>query len=189
MSRVSGDMIISTSPDMIARARHYEAQVLNSHVVRTTENYTGPNINGRYYYGYLSEFAFEVALQTSMVKFKSGGRPIGRPDSHDFVIWTYGKPMTINVKNAHHARCRKMIVNRAMHDKQQSDLYVGTRIHEGFVVICGFATRDEVENMDVDDFHKYGHNCPGYWIWLNELTPIDNLFDVCDRDNLAEMML
>lgn len=150
------------------KAKEYEDDI-NKALTKKGKNYTNLSAEGRYYFGYIGEWAFSQFLKDNHINFTWKLIADGNSDYGDFII--NGK--IIDVKTASKSTHKNLMFpeKQLIHYR---DIYVGCRINENFVEILGFMDRKIMENVPSKDF---GYGVKTKSISLVELNKINDIIE------------
>lgn len=170
---------------MRTTAKEWEKKILDR-LPKNGSNYTGIEAEGRFYNGYLGEFALGQALRDHGVKAIYWPRTNGLSNREDFTLFiASGLPKSVDIKTASPKAYNKnkLLVNEKQHKKVPFEIYIGANHDNEYVYIYGYTMIGNM-NYKEDGFTK--QNEPTYWLELSHLYSIEHLLKVAQK---GEMMV
>ena len=149
-------------------ARDYQKKVMETNTMNHA-NYTNLESDGRYFVGYLGEWAFDRFLNENQIPHKWDCKADGYSDKADFII----NNKLIDVKTSSDGGYKIMLISAAQVNKYQKDIYVSCGLRNGYIEIYGFCYHQTLVDMPTVKLKILSKKMPH-----EELLTIDELLPI-----------
>jgi hypothetical protein len=169
-------MIVRVEQSMRATAEEWSRRIFATGL-NNRRNYSGFEKPERYIIGYIGELAFKDKLTERGKRFEFRPRLDGHSDrtGYDFIVWSYGMPLTINVKTAGESFHKLLSIPVCMFNRYRADIYVAGHLCDNNCHMRGWVYHYEIKSVAPLPPLLQSRSIP-----FDDLRDIEQLFNMLD---------